>query len=151
MPYQDEQYTHLPDLFRAINDLPVNIVYNPFEEGDMAGSVRTGLGAVHGSSNGILVSLADHPLVSSETVSLLISRHQEAHGRILIPRYRGAKGHPSLFPRELMDEIFEDTNLREIIGKYYGKVSHVDVVDEGVVIDVDTAADYERLTAGTGS
>ena len=85
-----------PDTVRAVNGLPVHIVFNPIQESDMAESLRTGLRGVDKSSTGVLVSLADQPLVSAETIKLLAARHCQEPERVFIPQYETKKGHPVL-------------------------------------------------------
>jgi CTP:molybdopterin cytidylyltransferase MocA len=87
---------------RALNGLPVRIVCNREQKSDMAGSVRVGLRDVRESATGVLVCLADHPLVSPDTVRLLLEEHAARPERIIIPVHCGRRGHPTLFPRAVI-------------------------------------------------
>ncbi|MBI5056110.1 MAG: nucleotidyltransferase family protein [Nitrospirae bacterium] len=129
----------------AVKGLPVYIVFNNVPESDMAGSVRTGLKSVLNSSTGVLISLADQPLVSVETIKTLVAHHEEGPDKILIPQYETKKGHPVLLPKNLLEDIFPDGTLRDIIRKHSDRVILVPVTDEGVIIDVDTTEDYNRI------
>lgn len=64
---------------------------------------------------------------------------------LLNPVFHGRNGHPTLFPRSLLKEINTDTSLRGVIGRHAGRVSFHPVEDEGVVLDMDTPADYRRM------
>ena len=134
-----------PDTIRVVNRLPVYIVFNPIQESDMAGSLRTGLRGVDKSSIGVLVSLADQPLVSAETIKLLAARHCQEPDRIFIPRYETKKGHPVLLPKSLLEDIYSGGTLRDIIKRYPERVSLVPVTDEGVIIDIDTMEEYRKV------
>jgi CTP:molybdopterin cytidylyltransferase MocA len=93
----------------------------------------------------VLICLADHPLVSSETIMGLVNAHRSSPDSILIPLYQGRRGHPTLFPRKAIEDIFSVETLRDVIASRSGRVRTVDVDDEGVVLDLDTTEDYERI------
>jgi CTP:molybdopterin cytidylyltransferase MocA len=116
----------------------------------MADSVRTGLGHLSQGATGILVALADHPLVSQETVRALAERHRQEPDAIVIPVHDGAKGHPTLFPRACLEDIRELPTLREVIARHREKVRLVPVADEGVVLDMDVWDDYLAIAERFG-
>lgn len=129
----------------AIAGLPVRTVFNSDPRSEMAESARLGLANVDGASSGVLVCLADHPLVSPDTVRKLVRAHSKEPDVIIIPLYNGRKGHPALFPPSLIREVFSGLNLRDVIARHAGRVRHLDVQDEGVILDMDTPEDYERI------
>jgi molybdenum cofactor cytidylyltransferase len=132
-------------LSKALGSQPVKIAFNAALDSEMADSVRVGLSSVEGSASGILVSLSDHPLVSPETVKTLVNLHAATPDKILIPGYSGRKGHPVLFPRSVIDEIFSSGTLRDIVAKEPARTQIVEITDEGVIIDIDTMEDYNRV------
>jgi molybdenum cofactor cytidylyltransferase len=129
----------------AISGMPVRTVVNADPRSDMAGSVRLGLRQIDPASTGVLICLADHPLVLSGTIKGLVNVHHSGPDRILIPLYHGRRGHPTLFPRKAIDDIFIAETLRDVIASRADSVRTVDVDDEGVVLDLDTPEDYERI------
>lgn len=110
----------------------------------MAESVRTGINALDDSSKGILVFPSDQPLVSADTIRTIIDTYNRSLEKIIIPAYNGKRGHPAVFPRTIIEEVFSGLNLREIINRYPEKVVVVDVQDEGVILDIDTSGDFEK-------
>jgi len=129
----------------SVHDLSVKIVFNTDPASDMAESLRTGLRAVVKSSSGILISLADQPLVSAETIKSLVALHGQEPDRILIPQYGTKKGHPVLLPKSLLEDIFYGGTLRDVIKKYPERVCLLPVTDEGVILDIDTVDDYKKI------
>jgi len=129
----------------SVKELPVQVVFNKTPDSEMAESVRIGLHTLHGSSTGVLVHLSDHPLVSVETLKSLVQCHVETPDRIIIPLYKGRRGHPTLFPKPVIDEVFDGLNLRDIINRDSSRIRFLNVDDEGVVLDMDTKEDYERI------
>ena len=61
------------------------------------------------------------------------------------PTFQDRRGHPTLFPKALLAEIYQGFNLREIIGRHPDKVTLLPVEDEGVVLDMDTPEDYREI------
>lgn len=120
----------------------VRIVVNDAPDSDMADSVRTGLRALDETCTGVLVCLADHPLVSRTTYRAIINAHRQSPEKIVIPAFKGRRGHPSLFPFPVISDIFFLPTLRDLVREDDGRVLVVDVPDEGVVLDMDTRDDY---------
>lgn len=129
----------------TLRGLPVQFANNNCPESDMAQSVRIALSMIDRDSMGVLVCLADHPLVQPETIRTLLQKHLEAAESIIVPCFQGRRGHPSLFPSVLIREIFSAPSMREIISRNAERVLQVDVPDEGVVLDMDTDDDYRRV------
>lgn len=130
----------------AIGGLPVRTAVNNDRQSDMAGSVRKGLGEIDPASAGVLICLSDHPLVSADTIATIIGTHHAAADSIIIPIHNARRGHPTLFPRAVIEEIFFAPTLRDVIASNAGLVRTVEVDDEGVILDLDTPEDYERIT-----
>jgi molybdenum cofactor cytidylyltransferase len=128
-----------------LRGLPVSIAVNETPYSDMAESVRTGMKQLHYDDSSVLVCLSDHPLVSGETVRSILREHRAFPDKIIVPEYGGRRGHPSLFPRNVLEEIFTGVTLRDIVRKDPSRVRPVAVGDEGVVLDMDTRQDYEMI------
>ncbi len=132
--------------------LQVKIAVNDVMGSDMAGSVRAGLRMVSPVSSGVLVALSDHPMVSAETVEVLLERHMgKTPGNIIVPVHEGKRGHPALFPRLFLDEFFQFRagffTLRDLVKKHEDETVFLAVKDEGVTADMDTPEDYLRIKA----
>ncbi len=134
----------------ALEGLAVRIARNPDTNSDMAGSVRTGLKAIDPAVRFVLVCLADHPLVTADTIRRVTAESAQHPVKIVIPRYQGRRGHPTLFPQSIIQEIFSGQNLRDLISGHAAHVHYVDVDDEGVVLDMDTEEDYEKVRRRSG-
>jgi CTP:molybdopterin cytidylyltransferase MocA len=133
------------EVAQAMGSAPAKIAYNISPESEMVESVRAGLGKIDTSASGVLVCLSDHPLVSPDTLRKIVLTHIEDPESIIVPLFKGRKGHPSLFPLSLVREVFSGLNLRDVIAQHADRVHAVDVPDEGVILDMDTPGDYERV------
>jgi molybdenum cofactor cytidylyltransferase len=133
------------EMLDSVKEIPIQIVFNRNPESEMAESVRIGLRAVTENSSGVLVCLSDHPLISIETLENLMQCFLETPDKIIIPIYKKKRGHPTLFPINVIKEIFEQNTLRDIIQIDKSRLRFLDVQDEGVILDMDTKEDYERI------
>ena len=131
----------------AISHLPVTIRVNETPDSDMAKSVRVGLSGVADTASGVIVALADTPLVRKETCRFLAEQHQLHQDVILIPVYRGRKGHPTLFPRPVLASIDQHPTLRDVIQVHGESVRLLEVDDPWITTDMDTPDDYRRLVS----
>lgn len=124
---------------------PVEIAVNQSRDGDMASSVLVGRQHLGPMVSGAIVALCDYPLVSPATVNYLAAVHDASPASILVPRHDGRKGHPSLFPVGLLDELASGWTLRDVLRRYHEGVSLLDIDDPGVLHDLDTPEDYRRM------
>jgi len=129
----------------AVRDFPVTVVRTPDPEGDMAASVRTGRDALSPEVSGVMIALCDYPLVAPETAKLLAELHCEEQERIIIPLHGGKKGHPTIFPRHILDELVEPLTLRDLVQSDPGRLRLVEVADCGVRLDMDTPEEYRQM------
>ncbi|MBL0225074.1 MAG: nucleotidyltransferase family protein [Geobacteraceae bacterium] len=133
------------EVAETIRAYPVRVVINPDHGGDMASSVRAGRDAITDEATGVIVSLCDFPLVSMGTIISLIAGHGVSPGSIIIPCHGERRGHPLLFPREILDELATGMILRDLVRRDPNRIQLLDVDDPGVLIDMDTPEDYQRI------
>ena len=91
---------------------------------------------------------ADHPVLLPETVTALLAAARNNPGKILIPTCRGRHGHPTVFAwRHALEvsEIPADRGFNWIVRQHAADVLEVPIENEGVLLDLDTPEDYERL------
>jgi len=120
------------------------LVYNAQYREGMFSSVRAGIAQV--SAARFFLVPGDQPLVSPEVYERLLS----VEGAIAIPTHRGRKGHPVLLDSSLVPEILAqpaEATLRDFVERT-GCVT-VEVDDEGILIDLDTAEDYAAIVERT--
>ena len=132
-------------IVQVLKGLSVKVVRNDVADSQMADSVRIGVRALDDRVAGVLICLSDHPLIAPETFRSVIQAHHREPDKIIIPCQGGRRGHPALFPRTILNEILAGGTLRDIIGKDGRRVGQVDVDDEGVLRDMDTVQDYQKV------
>jgi molybdenum cofactor cytidylyltransferase len=124
-------------------------VVNPDYRQGMLSSIRAGLRELGDEPvSGALVCPVDHPRISAALVDLLITRFEETHASIVVPVYEGRRGHPVLFARTLFDEIQrapDSVGARQVVWDHAGEVLEIPTEDRGIITDIDTPEQYERL------
>jgi len=126
----------------------VKIVVNENHQSGMASSLREGLAAVNLESDAALIVLADQPLVRPETMNEIVERFCGADAEIVIPHYQGSRGNPVLLGRSVFAEAMAlegDVGCRSIFAQHTKGILRVDVDDPGILADIDSREDYERL------
>ncbi|HEX7438582.1 MAG TPA: nucleotidyltransferase family protein [Caldimonas sp.] len=115
----------------------------------MGYSIGAGVGA-RPDASGWLVLPGDMPLVQPATLQA-VARELDHHP-VVYAQYKGRRGHPVGFAAELYSELSAlsgDEGARRLVARY--PAFGLEVEDAGVLVDVDTAADLERLRgAGPG-
>lgn len=139
------------DVKRAIATQGLKVAINPDYRQGMGTSLRSGLAAVDPDAAAALIVLADQPWVSSETLNSLIACHQKHKPKIIIPIYKGFRGNPVLLDRSVFHEMQAlkgDVGCRAIFGDHTEGILKVPVDDPGILLDIDSRDDLEKLTAG---
>jgi molybdenum cofactor cytidylyltransferase len=129
-------------------DPRIAVVENPDYLRGQLSSIKAALPHGGRDAAGALIHLADHPMVSAETFAAVIDGYRSLGKPITIARYRGRRGHPVIFARELFAELAgasEDQGARVVVAADPARVAYVDVDDLGVLIDLDTPEDLERV------
>ena len=128
------------------------IVENPdFGEG-CSSSYQAGIASLDASTAAVVVVLGDQPGVEVESIDLLVSEWRRVGARIMATSYRGERGHPLLFSRELFGELnglHGDKAAWKVLDRNPGRVHDVPV-DRQLPRDVDTWRDYEAVAAERG-
>ena len=109
-------------------------------------SLKTGMKLMDGASNQLLLALVDHPKVQTTTYRKLIEECMNNEDSIIIPVFRGRRGHPVLFPRSMYGQIMEAPlaiGARHVVQRNSNMIVEIDVKDDGVLVDIDTQEDLE--------
>ncbi|WP_147820675.1 nucleotidyltransferase family protein [Salidesulfovibrio onnuriiensis] len=126
----------------------VTVVENPQYYLGYAESLNKGLEAVPASCAGAMFLLGDQPLLQPATIDALVEAFLEDPRRWVAPEYHGTRGNPVIVPRTWFGKIQSlhgDTGPREFINDPQAQLNLVPVEDEGVLLDVDTPADYIKV------
>src|SRR3984893_9817722 len=131
----------------------VRLVHNPDYRDGLSPSVRAGVGAVSPQVEGIMISLADQPLLEPADVNFMVKAFalaKDAHKSIVVPLFHGQRGNPVILNssyREAMLEVVGDVGCKRVIKRYPDNVFGVEMETDHVVRDVDNIDDYEEVVS----
>lgn len=136
------------DLRAWAREAGVLTAVNPDPGRGMLSSIREGVAALGEIGEILLVSPADLPALRAETVAALVQRMEETGAPLAVPVYQGKRGHPLAIAPALIPEIGTldpDVGLRQLRDRHEDRLLEMEVEDAGVVVDVDTPEEYERI------
>lgn len=110
-------------------------------------SLKVGVDLLDYSSTHFLLALVDHPRVEISTYRALIGECARHENSIIIPVFKGRRGHPAVFPGSLYLQLMEaplDIGARYVVQRNRDKIVEIEVEDGGVVIDIDTREDFKK-------
>jgi len=120
----------------------LDIVRNPEYRDGMLSSLRCGAAKV--STEWFYIAPVDMPLLTAD-VYRSVQPHPEADA--VFPVWNGRRGHPVLVRSTVLPALFragpEIVAMRDVLREFRCRESPAP--SEAVLIDVDTAAEYERL------
>ncbi len=130
-----------------LKDQRLKVVVNPDYPKGMSSSIRRGLKVLDPRSNGILISLGDQPFIKTRTINALIGAFGRVEEKIIVPSFRGRRGHPVIFHRKFEEELLRlkgDEGGKTILMKHPEDVHIIPVKSEGVLKDIDTWRAYKK-------
>ncbi len=131
---------HAEPIAKAIQLEGDEIVINEDWEKGQLSSIQAALRSLPPGTDGILLCLIDHPLISSLLVQDLIEQFYSAKKPIVLPVYEGRRGHPVIFSASLYDELLRaplETGARAIVWAHKNDVEEVQTNEEGCVLNLN--------------
>jgi len=124
------------------------IVNSDYHQG-MYSSIQIGAAHLNATTKAFFLLPVDMPFVKPQTITKLLAAFEPNDMDILKPCYRGRRGHPPLISSSVIPGIQDyDGNggLRELIFTKQLETRDLECDDPGILEDLDTRNDYERLS-----
>jgi CTP:molybdopterin cytidylyltransferase MocA len=124
------------------------VVVNEGYDRGMLSSLQTGLRALPWDADGAVFTLVDHPGLQLATLDRLIETFKHSRASLVLPLYRGERGHPALIGRALIGQLLTipaNESPKPVLRGHYGGAAFVEVDDPSVVADIDRPEDLGRL------
>ncbi|SIS74018.1 molybdenum cofactor cytidylyltransferase [Zobellia uliginosa] len=118
-------------------------------ESGMGSSIAHGAASLMASDKdieGILIMLADQPLIKESYLNLLIDHSIRHKDKIIATTYKHRAGVPALFPKpyfEALLKLNKDFGAKQLLQEEENQVIRLSAGQN--IIDIDTSEDYERL------
>jgi molybdenum cofactor cytidylyltransferase len=132
----------------VLDDLPIRIARHPQWQEGMGSSLAAGVGHVADHfphASGVMVCLADQPLIDATIYTAMLQRHGQAADRVLVTEYNDVSGPPALFPRDCFAKLRACSGARGAHALIEQEAARVERFPASDLIDVDTLADLQRV------
>ncbi|MBZ5503764.1 MAG: nucleotidyltransferase family protein [Acidobacteriia bacterium] len=131
---------------------PEMIVVNPDWPKGQLSSIQSAIRSLPaGGTEGLILCPVDHPLVSAALVARLIEAYDASGKLIILPTYRGRRGHPVIFRAALYPELLAaapEVGARQVVWAHAADVAEVPTEEEGVVLNLNDPETLKRATNG---
>ncbi|WP_339627250.1 nucleotidyltransferase family protein [uncultured Maribacter sp.] len=136
-----------------LTQIGVDVILNPNWDEGLGNSIAIGvkeiLKKIH-DLDGILICLADQPLLTSDYFDSLIYQFKKDTSKIVATNYGKRVGVPALFPKFLFNELEclnGDQGARDLLKNHIKNIISLDA--ENQQIDIDTEEEYHKLIIQT--
>jgi molybdenum cofactor cytidylyltransferase len=139
---------HAEPIARAVDLSADEIVINEDWEAGQLSSIHVALRSLPKNTEGLLLCLIDHPLISAALVHDLIERFSATGKPVVLPVYEGRRGHPVIFSAALYGELLSapmETGARAVVWAHAGDVEEVRTNEEGCILNLNDPDAFERM------
>jgi len=122
------------------------VINDEWEKGQLS-SIQAALHSLPPGLDGMLLLLIDHPLISAALVADLIEAFYSSGKPIVLPLYRGRRGHPLIFSAALFPELMSaplETGARHVVWQHEAEIQSVETLEEGCVLNLNDPDTLQR-------
>jgi molybdenum cofactor cytidylyltransferase len=122
------------------------VINEDWEKGQLS-SIQAALRSLPPKTDGIILLLIDHPLISSTLVDELIETFYNSGKSIVLPVYEGRRGHPVIFSSALYAELMNaplETGARSVVWAHSGDVQILQTNEEGCVLNLNDPGTMQK-------
>ena len=137
----------MEDLTGLVTNYGVKYCYNKDYRDGMLSSVQCGFKNLPSDTVAALVFQGDQPFITPAVTNMVIKTYRQSGKGIVIPVYKGKRGHPLLLDKKYfnqIDEIDPGEGLRSITYLNSEDVLEVETGEPGILRDFDTYDDYKK-------
>ena len=124
----------------AANEVVIN---EDWETGQLS-SIQAGMRSLPAGTDGMILCLIDHPLISARLVDELIGKFYRERNAprpaIVLPVYQGKRGHPVIFSAGVYEELLAapmDQGARSVVWAHAAEVAEVATPEQGCVLNLN--------------
>lgn len=135
------------ELIDIVSKYDVKHCYNDNYKEGMLSSVQCGFKNLPPDTEAILVFQGDQPFITPAVINSVISAYRSSGKGIIIPVYKGKRGHPLLLDskyRDMIDTLDPEKGLRSITYTHSADIHEVKTDEPGILRDFDTYDDYKK-------
>ena len=140
---------HAEPIAKAIHLNADEIVINDQWDAGQLSSIQAALRSLPEGTEGMLLCLIDHPLISASLVADLIERFVTTGKPVVLPVYRSHRGHPVIFSASLYDELLAaplETGARAVVWAHQAEIEEVSTTEEGCILNLNDPDAFQKLS-----
>ena len=133
------------EITEQIRKLPVKICINEDYLDGMLSSVIAGFRALPDDAIASLVFLGDQPQIPVEVIKKIIKDGVKSQKGIVIPVFRGRRGHPvfiSIRYKSNIEQLDPSRGLKQLMDDYPDDIEEIECDRPEILRDIDTPEDY---------
>ena len=115
------------------------VVNEEWEQGQLS-SIQAALRSLPAGTDGMLLCLIDHPLISAALVDGLIQEFYATRAAVVLPVFEGRRGHPVIFSAALYGELERapaEVGARSVVWAHKTEVCEYVTTEEGCVLNLN--------------
>jgi len=133
-------------------ELPADevVINENWEDGQLS-SIQAGVRSLPAGTDGMLLCLIDHPLISRELVGELVERFYVSGKAVVLPVYKRRRGHPVIFDARLYEELLSaplETGARAVVWAHREEVCEMETKEEGCVLNLNDPDALAKIREG---
>jgi molybdenum cofactor cytidylyltransferase len=135
---------------KKIKKFSIRTTVNPHFKKGMLSSVQWGFKALPENTRAVLVLLGDQPAISTAIIDKIIDAYQKTRKGIVLPVYKGERGHPVLIDLKYKGEVeslSHEIGLRGLVYSHPEDIMEVKVEAPSILQDIDYLEDYQKELA----
>jgi molybdenum cofactor cytidylyltransferase len=140
---------HAAAITSAIVLNPEEVVVNADWEQGQLSSIKAALRSLPPGTEGILLCLIDHPLISKALVDGLVDLFLTTRAPVVLPVFEGRRGHPVIFSAELYQELENapvDQGARSVVWAHKEEIREYLTSEEGCVVNLNDPNTCAQMT-----
>jgi molybdenum cofactor cytidylyltransferase len=133
---------------RALTLPPEETVINADWRKGTLSSIHAALKSLPPHTDGILLQLIDHPLVTAQLIHSLIAAFYSSGKKIVVPLCKARRGHPVIFSAALYQELLDaplDVGARAVVWAHPDEVLEVPTEDQACLQNINDPATFAAL------
>jgi molybdenum cofactor cytidylyltransferase len=139
---------HAAEIRERLSSWAAEIVVNADWAKGQLSSIQAGIRSLPGgSTEGMILCPVDHPIISAELVARLIAEFDLNGKAIVLPAYRGRRGHPVIFRANLYQELLDaspEVGARQVVWAHALDLGEVSTEEQGVILNINDPAALDR-------
>jgi len=124
------------------------VVNEDWEKGQLS-SIQAALRSLPAGTEGMLLCLVDHPLISASLVDGLVQQFYATRAALVLPVFEGRRGHPVIFSAALYGELEkapQELGARSVVWFHKEEVSEYHTTEEGCIVNLNDPDTFSRLS-----